>query len=1208
MKKKITSFFAMALLFAGAANAQFEELGDKTVGVCEEVLTMDQIVPETQWYAVYQARPYGGYTGGYWWDKGAGETLYKSAGTEMLQMTSGADAAPYVVRFLTTETEGVYNVQFATGNYFASDVTSTADVANAAQIRMYNIVTEETPNPGHWAFNLVNNEDKILDNNGSGNTLSPWGTGDVKSLNGNNDHKIYVVRELSESEILTAKTTAILAEIEPKIELAKTKEFKLGDAQITNVGQFSSPYTEPSEGSIDALIDGDASSFWHSNWSDGNAPNGTHYLQVELAQSLEAAAFTFTRRNAGSDHIIQWGVYGTNDSEAAKDACTLLATIDTPYGSNTETLTSSAFAVGKYKYLRFYAEATTSNRGFFHLAEFQLYEASILPETMADKMGAVFTNLEAAVDAAKAEDPITAETYAALESAYEVFCKVLELPFFGGNYYLKNVESGKYLGAANSWGTQASLVEHGEHVTLALLPDGAFSLESRVNNGGTQYYLGANGFMDNGEAMPLTFVANGEYFTIKGGESFIGYDGTSTVLALNLAADAPGALWQVISEADMLASLATATAEAPVDATFLIKDHSFSRNHRDKGAWVVSEDCTNKSLAGGDNTNMCAESYHSVFNIGQTLKVPNGVYALTAQGFYRQDGTDNENLPVFYANDATAQFPLLTGTENSMAEASASFSTGAYTIEPITVEVTNGILNVGVKLENNANLWCIWDHFVLTCVTRYEIIAADPENGATIEGKLAPITLSFPDYDVIAVNPENDTPFSVSENGGEMMTVKMGVFVDENTKDNKAVMGINYFGTLSPIATAPGTYVIDVPAGKFLLGAEKVASKKFSLTYTVEPYKPVAAVTETKLDADGNVDIIFSEYGAAIVNYECTESILVKAGEEVIATLSAADVDAGAEWNELIVKTGLTKAGSYTVEIPEAIFLLAVGQYEEPLIPNAAFTVEVKIAGPDVVVTDPANGSTVKGQLDPILLVYKEYDVIAVNPENTEMVTVSVNGAEPVIFKNTVFFDEKEDNSIVFGANMYAKDPLATEPGTYTIVIPAGQFLLGADKTLSQELTLTYIVEAPELVKPECEASMMEDGNIKLLFPDVFMVTYDYSFEGKLVIKSGDEVVMELGIDKLSFPAEMNAIVIEAGLTEPGTYTIEVPAGMFVIVKENSTPSVTADAFTVTVSVADGIDSIKVNGEDKAYNLSGNRVQKGYKGVVIINGKRYIRK
>lgn len=30
-----------------------------------------------------------------------------------------------------------------------------------------------------------------------------------------------------------------------------------------------------------------------------------------------------------------------------------------------------------------------------------------------------------------------------------------------GDYYFKNVESGKFLGAGNAWGTQASLTDHG---------------------------------------------------------------------------------------------------------------------------------------------------------------------------------------------------------------------------------------------------------------------------------------------------------------------------------------------------------------------------------------------------------------------------------------------------------------------------------------------------------------------------------------------------------------------------------------------------------------------------------------------------------------------------------------------------------------------------------------------------------------------------
>ncbi|MCQ2196722.1 MAG: hypothetical protein MJZ60_04275, partial [Bacteroidaceae bacterium] len=157
-------------------------------------------------------------------------------------------------------------------------------------------------------------------------------------------------------------------------------------------------------------------------------------------------------------------------------------------------------------------------------------------------------------------------------------------------------------------------------------------------------------------------------------------------------------------------------AEAPIDATFMIKAANFNRSQYTQAAdaaWTVEAGCTNKNLTGGANENMCAESFHSPFNIHQVIDVPNGVYALIAQGFYRQDGADNDNMPVFYANEETQQLPLKTGAENSMADASKSFTNGEYTISPIFVKVEDGKLDLGVKNEN-ASLWCIWDNFELS--------------------------------------------------------------------------------------------------------------------------------------------------------------------------------------------------------------------------------------------------------------------------------------------------------------------------------------------------------------------------------------------------------------------------------------------------------------------------------------------------------------
>ena len=300
--------------------------------------------------------------------------------------------------------------------------------------------------------------------------------------------------------------------------------------------------------------------------------------------------------------------------------------------------------------------------------------------------------------------------------------KVLTFFVPDGKYLLKNIESGKYWGVGNNWGTQASLVKNAEFVTIIGNGDGTYKLESQVNNGGTAYYFEGD-YMDNGNPKALSIKKFGTddepYYTISSDAGYYGYDGETTVLGKGLKVEDAAAQWEIISieGADSAAYLATAKADAPVDATWLIKDANFGRNNRSQAAWVVSDDCTNKNLSGGNyNTysNNCAESYHSVFTISQTLKAPKGVYKLAAQGFYRQDGEDNKNLPKFFIGDQEVTFPEKTGTENSMTDAGKSFSEGLYTIEPIIYEqAADGDLTIGTKLAENTAIWAIWDNFTL---------------------------------------------------------------------------------------------------------------------------------------------------------------------------------------------------------------------------------------------------------------------------------------------------------------------------------------------------------------------------------------------------------------------------------------------------------------------------------------------------------------
>ena len=147
---------------------------------------------------------------------------------------------------------------------------------------------------------------------------------------------------------------------------------------VTDASQLSSPWTEPTEGSLEALLDGNTETFWHSNWSDGAVAGHTHYLQVDLVEPVsENICMVFTRRNAENDHITQWDVFGSN---APDGSWIEIARISTPYNNKYETLTSYAFDTFGFRYLRFYIDDTTGEgngtRGYGHLSEFRLYKAS----------------------------------------------------------------------------------------------------------------------------------------------------------------------------------------------------------------------------------------------------------------------------------------------------------------------------------------------------------------------------------------------------------------------------------------------------------------------------------------------------------------------------------------------------------------------------------------------------------------------------------------------------------------------------------------------------------------------------------------------------------------------------------------------------------------------------------------------------------------
>ena len=244
----------------------------------------------------------------------------------------------------------------------------------------------------------------------------------------------------------TSKANLEIAKDSPTVTL--DEETKL----ITESSQFSSPWTDPTEGSLDNLLDGDISTYWHSSWQDGTIPAHTHYLDVALKEATHSlVAMTISRRPSSNDHITQWSVYGSatpdiyytqDEIDAAQEGDDAygkttndvktpgewhkLTDLYTPYGNNKETKTSAPFDTKGYQYLRFYLDAMApSTRGYGHISEFQLNPATIeiAENSQYRVMGELATNLEKVLFDQIELDiaDMTEVEFNALKTAYDTF-------------------------------------------------------------------------------------------------------------------------------------------------------------------------------------------------------------------------------------------------------------------------------------------------------------------------------------------------------------------------------------------------------------------------------------------------------------------------------------------------------------------------------------------------------------------------------------------------------------------------------------------------------------------------------------------------------------------------------------------------------------------------------------------------------------------
>ena len=214
---------------------------------------------------------------------------------------------------------------------------------------------------------------------------------------------------------------------------------------VYDATQIASNATEPTEGSIEALLDGDFSTFYHSMWSTAPDPNDWHNMQFDLGEELSCFALKYAKRDLADSHGApqQVEILGCNDADMADLTTgtweseglfnlTYTYTVEYASGAKDNYAGITGIELSKpYRYIRMVVKKTgkqqlTSGYPFWYLSEIRLYPAQYdaVNSTLAAIPEEIVNNLLAAIAKAQGELANNAATQATLdelEAAYEAW-------------------------------------------------------------------------------------------------------------------------------------------------------------------------------------------------------------------------------------------------------------------------------------------------------------------------------------------------------------------------------------------------------------------------------------------------------------------------------------------------------------------------------------------------------------------------------------------------------------------------------------------------------------------------------------------------------------------------------------------------------------------------------------------------------------------
>ena len=510
------------------------------------------------------------------------------------------------------------------------------------------------------------------------------------------------------------------------------------------------------------LLDGNTSTFFHSDWH--GVVTDTHYMALDCGEgnSLDAFVLQYSRRTSNNNNRpTEIEIQGSNDGENYTTFRTLTSEADgLPTDATVNSYTSDVIECGAaYRYLRFMINKTNNSTIFFTFSEFNV---SCVDAALKAKIATAYAEAQAVMDDANAS---AADLYAAADRIVEVIA-THGATLAPGKYFLRNKANGKYIMNGEHWGTHAVFTSnYGFEFNVTANENGTYTLGTFLNEG--KSLRDSDGFTDQTGSWTIEATDKYNTYTLKGSAGYLGYNGTD-VVAVNLSEATDDALWEILTKDQLFeeALAGEASYENPIDLSFLITGRNFcSHGSSDNSAWTP--DAPSIGGDGGSGTSL-VNSYNGEFWNKQAIKaaqtftgLPDGYYEFKAFAFYRNGGTtphadamqagelkanaymfiNDTKQPVKLISDeakdasTTGWSSAYTATDgtvmmygpNTQGAAASAFAAGAYQ-NSVIAHVVGGTLTLGfAKDEYISADWFVFDEPQLFYLGSTP--SGEPENG-----------------------------------------------------------------------------------------------------------------------------------------------------------------------------------------------------------------------------------------------------------------------------------------------------------------------------------------------------------------------------------------------------------------------------------------------------------------------------------------------